>query len=278
MIPPPNSCLAISPPRGQMERHEPRRVNNFAHPQSEAIPHLDGTRSYQRPDIERVRMASSSATSDRNADKIARGTQAEEENARGRHLKPEPTHLCRESKRKHAVYAQDEQGRYSDEIWEDIPHMSEIESDHGFRPVAKDVFGLKGQRSLFAEVCHSSSNRFDPGRPCMLTEVDATVIQNWRRHFHSTQQAAQPLRNFSPGHIRLQPTFLELLSVDRGGSSAARRGRAWVHFLRHFTWPDASSGVGPWLRTRALQPGLCFTCALSVKPYTPDAQAHMAMK
>jgi len=102
-------------------------------------------------------MASSSALSGRDADEPVRWTQAQQDNARGTYSTLETINLGRESKRKHTVFAQDEQRRYSNEIWEDIPHMSEIESDHGFRTTAKDVFGLKGQKSLFAEVRHCSS-------------------------------------------------------------------------------------------------------------------------
>ena len=108
-------------------------------------------------------MAPPSTLSPDMADHSARRTLSEEETARGRHSSPATVKICRESKRKHAAYAQDEQRRYSNEIWEDIPHMSEIESDHGFRPAAKDVFGPRGQKSLFAEVCQSSTKRIRDG-------------------------------------------------------------------------------------------------------------------
>lgn len=151
--PPPKPCLAISPPQGQMDRHLLRRWHEPLQKQSEVVPKPDGARSCQRLDPNTKMMAPSSTSSRGNVDRPARWNQAEEENALGRHSNLGATNHCRESKRNHAAYAQDEQRRYSNEIWEDIPHMSEIEAGHGFRTAAKDIFGLKGQRSLFAEVC-----------------------------------------------------------------------------------------------------------------------------
>ena len=58
----------------------------------------------------------------------------------------------RDKKRKHATSAQDHGRRYSQDVSEDIPHMSEIDSDDGMKPAYKDVFGSRGHRSLVTEV------------------------------------------------------------------------------------------------------------------------------
>lgn len=212
-IPPPNPNLAVSASQGQLDRQETRRMHRFPQPPIEASSKTDSTRSLsERPDAELEWMAPSSTHSRANTDISVRWTQAEEDDPRDRLWKPDTITLGRESKRKHAVFAQDEPRRHSNEIWEDIPHMNEIESTHAFRTNAKDVFGLKGQKSLFEEVCsHSSVKR--PRQLYMLTNADRTVIQSRRGYSHPTQQGAQLDRHLTSRYIRLEPTFLELLTT-----------------------------------------------------------------
>ncbi len=176
LVPPPDSCLAVSAPQGQIDAQPTRRLQNFREPPFEGISKLDSAQRPPRPGSERERTASSPSLHRGEIDRPVRWIQAEE-NARGKDSDPKTVRSSRVSKRKHAVYARDEQRRYSNEWWEDIPHMSEIESDHDFPTSAKDIFGLKGQRSLFADVC-SPHHRNVPRELFMLTDADRTVFQN----------------------------------------------------------------------------------------------------
>ena len=63
-----------------------------------------------------------------------------------------PFQLRLDNKRKRMTYSENDRRRYSVEVSEDIPHMSEVTSDDGIRSVTKDLFGERGLHSLFDNV------------------------------------------------------------------------------------------------------------------------------
>ncbi len=163
-IPPPKACLAVSPTEDQIGLEEPGRSQMKKQPESQQIMfqlgptgQLDYNRNYQtRKDGSGRDLAAPRCTlTHGNPNKPVRWDKPGKQYARGRISRQEANNLYGENKRKHAVYARDDQRRYSNEILEDIPHMSEIDSSHGIRSSCKDVFGMKGQKSLFVEVCIS---------------------------------------------------------------------------------------------------------------------------
>ena len=221
LVPPPDSGLAISAAQGQIVDHQTWRLHKVREPPFEGIFKLDSAQSLRRPDTEGDRPASSSTLPRGNVDRPVRWIQAEE-NARGKDSDPETVRSCRGPKRKHAVYARDEQRRYSNEMWEDIPHMSEIESDHSFPTFAKDVFGLKGQRSLFADVCHPPSSERSPRIvPADQRRQDGHPKRAWLFRFHTARRPAS-----TPFHLGTHPPRAHLSGVCKFLLEAGLQPRA----------------------------------------------------
>lgn len=164
-IPPPNACPAVLDSQtrtgngnGKAEKlqpcEQPESQEKMSH--LEYLGQLNCNRESHSQDEELGYSAPhcTSQQGDHNRSVKADGP-GKEEYARGRAPRQEVTNLSRESKRKHAVYSRDDTRRYSPEILEDTPHMSEVDSERGFRSPCKDVFGVKGQKSVFVEVCAS---------------------------------------------------------------------------------------------------------------------------
>lgn len=61
----------------------------------------------------------------------------------------------------------------------------------------------------------ATPHRKGPRELMMLTDVDSTVIPYRPGHSDFTQQGAQPLRHLPSGHIRLEPTFLEFVTLPK---------------------------------------------------------------
>ena len=86
-----------------------------------------------------------------------------------------PSHVQIDNKRKHAMYSQDDQRQYSVEMSENIPHMSEIDSEPPFR----EIFGDRGVCSVFGDVSFSSylRTRFDTKEQwCRIGVADSTFL------------------------------------------------------------------------------------------------------
>ena len=64
----------------------------------------------------------------------------------------DPAKIQLDNKRKHAAYSDDEQRKYSVEVSENIPHMSEVDSEDGIRSTRGDFFGDKEGYSLSTKV------------------------------------------------------------------------------------------------------------------------------
>ena len=58
----------------------------------------------------------------------------------------------RDNKRKHAAPVQEQGRRFSGDVSEDIPHMSEIDSDDGIKPAYRDVFDGRRHRGSMRDV------------------------------------------------------------------------------------------------------------------------------
>ncbi len=151
VIPPPNSCLALFSSEGRTGPDKTSKLHRAKQPESEGIIVHSGPGALQQDDSTRTFPGSRSSFIEP-LSVYSRRLQPGKEGKGGQLPRQEMFSLYQDHKRKHAVYARDEQRRYSEEILEDIPHMSEIDSDDGFRIPHKDVFGSKGQQSLFHEV------------------------------------------------------------------------------------------------------------------------------
>ncbi|MCJ1362077.1 hypothetical protein MMC16_001179 [Acarospora aff. strigata] len=165
VIPPPNSCPAISAIQYRTRLEESSRLHVSHPPQSEGIKleserrrELDLETSDRSYDLRRELATPYTKRANGDANKTVQWAQPGKEYARSRFPHNGMITHYRENKRKHAVFARDEDRRCSDEVLKDIPHMSEIDPDHGFRTSCLDIFGSKGQRSLFVETGRPSQS------------------------------------------------------------------------------------------------------------------------
>ncbi|KAI9875258.1 MAG: hypothetical protein M1830_008703 [Pleopsidium flavum] len=167
VIPSPNVCLDVSATEDQIGLDGSGRLQIRKQPESQEISQSGSMR--QRDCHRNCQMRKDGPGRDIAApswrlthgkgNKPVRWEKPGREYARGQVSQQEAINLYGENKRKHAVYAQDDQRRYSDEILEDIPHMSEIDADAGFRSPCKDVFGMKAHKGLFVETVRPASDR-----------------------------------------------------------------------------------------------------------------------
>ena len=82
----------------------------------------------------------------------------------------------RDKKRKHATTGQEQGRRYSRDVWEAIPHMSEIDSDDRMALAYKDVFEGRGHVGPMRGVRASSVSTWD----IMLTAHSPSRLQATR--------------------------------------------------------------------------------------------------
>lgn len=137
--------------------------------------------------------------------------------------------------------------------------MSEIESDHGSRTAAKDVFGLKGQKSLFAEVCPSSLKWSYMALFADRRRQDGHPRQAWPFRSHTARRSA-----FTQSHLGTHPPRAHLSGVPdnfhRRASAAVLGSSSSISFS--FITPLGRARLKPCLRKRGLERGL----ALHLRP------------